>query len=53
MSLIICVLCGHPAIYHEDHGCTEIVFGDRPDDVTGCDCRRTEREVYEQEVPAP
>jgi hypothetical protein len=43
MSLSLCTNCGHPWVYHEDDGCTELVETDTWDGVDACDCTHTGR----------
>jgi len=41
VSLLVCIACGHAWIWHEEHGCTELVDLDSRDGMAFCDCEHT------------
>lgn len=51
MSLVICILCGHPFTEHEDSCCADLLELGDDGYPEVCDCVLTADEVLNQVVP--
>lgn len=43
MSLLLCIACGHPWIYHEEHGCASLTETYDWESVAVCGCKHEGR----------